>query len=236
MRSVLLEVIATTLTEVKEAYANGANRIELITAMHEGGLTPSLGLIEQAVAAVPIPVNVMVRPHSRSFVYDQADSDTILAEIRHIRRTGANAIVFGALTPKGEIDTRLLQRVIDRAGGMQVTFHRAIDEVTDQLRALTQLLAYPEVTTILTSGGKPSVLDAQDRIRELVACTAGTHCTILAGAGLTPNTDQLQAFIDYTGVTAVHFGSGVRKEGKGLASIDPIRMAQVRSVLQPSFT
>ena len=71
--SVLLEVIATTVADARLAAQAGANRLELVTAMGEGGLTPSLGLIEAVVAAVTIPVNVIVRPHSRSFVYDADD-------------------------------------------------------------------------------------------------------------------------------------------------------------------
>jgi copper homeostasis protein len=229
---VILEVIATTLAEVKAAAAYGADRIELITAMNEGGLTPSIGLIEEAVKSVSIPVNVMLRPHSRSFVYDKEDIQTVLSEVRHIRRTGANAIVFGALTPKGEIDTRLLQRVLDRAGDMRMTFHRAFDEVKNQAAALDQLLAYPQITTILTSGGQPRVLDAAEQIRMLVARSVGTHCSILAGSGLSPNRDELRAFLDFTGVQQVHFGSGVREEGKSLAPIDLMRMTEVRSILQ----
>lgn len=67
MKQVLLEVIGTTREEVVTAARNGADRIELITAITEGGLTPSLGLVQEAVEAVDIPVNVMIRPHSRSF-------------------------------------------------------------------------------------------------------------------------------------------------------------------------
>ncbi|WP_152396718.1 copper homeostasis protein CutC [Paenibacillus guangzhouensis] len=228
---VMLEVIATTLTEVKAAAAYGADRIELITAMQEGGLTPSIGLIEEAVRSVSIPVNVMVRPHSRSFEYDREDIRTILSEVRHMKRAGANAIVFGALTSKGEIDIRLLERVLDRAGDMKMTFHRAIDEVQDQMAALEQILQYPQITTILTSGGQPNVLHAVDRIQAMVARTAGTHCTILAGSGLSPEAAKLAPFLQSTGVQQVHFGSGVRVEGKSLAPIDAERMAAVRAVL-----
>ena len=50
--SVLLEVIATTVADARLAAQAGADRLELVTAMGEGGLTPSVGLIEAVVAAV----------------------------------------------------------------------------------------------------------------------------------------------------------------------------------------
>ena len=54
--SVLLEVIATTVADARLAAQAGANRLELVTAMGEGGLTPSVGLIEAVVAAVENPL------------------------------------------------------------------------------------------------------------------------------------------------------------------------------------
>lgn len=101
MNPILLEVIGTTVQEVKEAALHGADRIELITAFSEGGLTPSLGLVEEAIASVSIPVNVMVRPHSRSFVYDADDRATIVRDIRLLRETGANAMFLARLHRKG---------------------------------------------------------------------------------------------------------------------------------------
>lgn len=229
MKSILLEVIGTTVQEVKEAALHGADRIELITAFSEGGLTPSLGLIEEAVASVSIPVNVMVRPHSRSFVYDKDDQATILRDIRLIQGTGANAIVFGALTPEGKVDAELLERVLDAAGDMPLTFHRAIDQSIDLLQALDVLLAYPRVTTVLTSGGEPSALHGLARIQAMVRRAAGSSLEILAGSGLTAET--VVEFARTAGVKQVHFGSNVRIGGHALAPIDPERLRALRSSL-----
>jgi copper homeostasis protein len=52
---------------------------------------------------------------------------------------------------------------------------------------------------------------------------------VLAGAGLT--VDAVAAFVQATGVKAVHFGSGVRVGGNGLAPVDPQRVAKVRALL-----
>src|ERR1700739_2325986 len=174
--SVLLEVIATTVADARLAVQAGANRLELVTAMGEGGLTPSLGLIEAVVAASAVPVNVIVRPHSRSFVYDTDDYAVMLRDVRAVKAAGANGVVIGMLTADGEIDREGLARAIDAADGLAITFHRAFDETRDLQKALDVLLGFDAVTNVLTSGGKPSVLQAESIVSELVRQAAGSHC------------------------------------------------------------
>jgi copper homeostasis protein len=227
--SVLLEVIATTVADARLAAQAGADRLELVTAMGEGGLTPSLGLIEAVVAAVEIPVNVIVRPHSRSFVYDADDYAVMLRDVRAVKATGANGVVIGMLNAAGEIDREGLARAIDAADGLAVTFHRAFDEARDLRQSLDVLLGFEAVTNVLTSGGQASVLHAEATIRELVQQAAGSHCTVLAGAGLT--VDAIAGFVSRTRVDAVHFGSGVRVNSNGLAPVDADKVAKVRALL-----
>ncbi|NKJ47408.1 copper homeostasis protein [Burkholderia sp. SG-MS1] len=235
--SVLLEVIATTVADARVAAQAGADRLELVTAMGEGGLTPSVGLIEAVVAAVAIPaaavpVNVIVRPHSRSFVYDADDYAVMLRDVRAVKAAGANGIVIGMLNANREIDRDGLARAIDAADGMAITFHRAFDETRDLHEALDVLLGFDAVTNVLTSGGKPSVLHAQATIRELVRQARGSQCAVLAGAGLT--LDAVAGFVSATQVEAVHFGSGVRVGSNGLAPVDAGKVAQVRAFLNAS--
>ncbi|MEX3809032.1 copper homeostasis protein CutC [Paraburkholderia sp. BR13439] len=227
--SVLLEVIAPTVADARAAAQAGADRLELVTAMGEGGLTPSVGLIEAVVAAVGIPVNVIVRPHSRSFVYDADDYAVMLRDIRAVKAAGANGIVIGMLDAERTIDREGLARACEAADGLAITFHRAFDEARDLREALDVLLGFEAVTNVLTSGGKPSVLQAQAVVSELVRQADGSPCTVLAGAGLT--VDAVADFVSNTHVEAVHFGSGVRVNGNGLAPVDQAKVMQVRALL-----
>ena len=133
------------------------------------------------------------------------------------------------LNGDGEIDRDGLERAIDAADGLAITFHRAFDETRDLQKALDVLLGFDAVTNVLTSGGQASVLNAEDTIRELVQQARGSHCTVLAGAGLT--VDAIEGFVTRTKVDAVHFGSGVRVGGNGLAAVDIAKVAQVRTFL-----
>lgn len=232
--SVLLEVIATTLSDVQAANRGGADRIELITAFAEGGLTPSLGLIEQAISHSTIPVRVMIRPHARSFVYDQQDMETIIRDVELVRDAGAQAIVFGALTHDGRIDEAALRQVLNTAGSMKMTFHRAIDEASNIQAALDTVLSYDGVTDILTSGGANHAVQAEEVIREMVKKASARDVHILAGSGL--NRDNVIPFMQSTGVRRVHFGSAVRVDGQALQTIDVARIEDLRKSLdQASF-
>lgn len=214
----ILEVIATTLQDALTAEECGADRIELITAVTEGGLTPSIGLIERVTERVHIPVNVMLRPHSRSFIMDDEDLETMLADISRIKTTGAAGLVLGPLTSEGTIDEPMLKKLLAEAGSLDITYHRAFDEVSDQLAAYEVLRAYPQISRILTSGGTSPAPQSVPQIKQLVKCSQMGGPRILAGYGLTP--EGILSFVGETGVSEVHFGSSIREGRSGLGLID----------------
>jgi copper homeostasis protein len=225
----ILEVIATCVQDAVTAEDNGADRIELVASITEGGLTPGIGMIEQVVRTVNIPVHVMVRPHSRSFIYDCYDIDTMAAEINAISSIGAAGIVCGALTAEGRIDERSLETLLSFAGVMNVTFHRAFDELEDQIDGLRVLKNYPQITRVLTSGGIKPAVEAIPEIRRLVEETDRSALTILAGHGLT--VEGIKSFIEQTRVTEVHVGSAVRSNRSGLEPIDCLRLRALAGIL-----
>ncbi|MBH5320885.1 copper homeostasis protein CutC [Paenibacillus sp. GSMTC-2017] len=226
----IIEVIAIRTEDIVMAAAGGADRIELVTSIAEGGLTPSAGLIEAAVKASSLPVNVMVRPHSQSFCYSESDMSIMLRDIEIIRNAGATGIVVGALNAEGEVDTGQLERFIHAADGLDITFHRAFDEVRDQHVALRVLTQYPAISRILTSGGTLPASQATKQLRELQVASLPLGINIMGGYGL--NGDNISNFVKETRVPEVHFGSGVRHNGSYNEAIDVGRIARIRTILQ----
>lgn len=225
----LLEVIATNVKDAIDAEKYGANRIELVTGIKEGGLTPSYATIKNVIQNVSIPVHVMIRPHSRSFIYDTYDKEVILNDISICKELGAAGIVFGALTEENTIDEEFLKSVTNNVRGMNFTFHRAIDDSKDIIEAIKTLMQYPEITHVLTSGGMTSVIDGKEVIKKMVELTNESNIKILAGSGLT--IENVSDFVDYTTVKEIHFGSGVRKNNSSIEGIDSNSMARLLSQL-----
>lgn len=225
----ILEVIATSLEDAIAAERGGADRLELCAALSEDGLTPSLGLVEAVVRGVEIPVNVIVRPHNRSFYYDENDLDVMVADIRHIKRAGAAGIVIGALTADKMVDAKAVTRLLHEAEGMDVTFHRAFDVVDNQLKALEIIAGFPQIRRILTSGGQAPAPQSADQIEKLVKQSKNMTVQIMAGNGMT--LESLSPLIATTGVQEVHFGSGVRANQSFMHPIDPKLIAEVKREL-----
>jgi len=205
----MLEIIASTVEEAVAAEQARADRIELVSALSEGGLTPSYGLIRQVVSTVEIPVYVLVRPHSKSFVYSKSDEETIITDIDLIRELGAAGIVVGSLTADGRVDEGFLGRIIKHKGELSLTFHRAIDSSRDILEAAEVLADFPEVDRILTSGGQATALEGKETIARLIE----DHpvLIILPGSGIT--LENAETLLKATKASELHVGSAVLQDG-----------------------
>ncbi len=130
------------------AAAVHARRVELCVGLGAtGGLTPSAGLVEAAVAAAAeaggpgrrVEVHVLVRPRPGGFVLTPTDLDVQVRDVRAAVAAGASGVVVGALTPDGLVDVAAVRTLVEAADGREVTFHRAVDVVADPLAALDAL-------------------------------------------------------------------------------------------------
>ncbi|MEH7463003.1 copper homeostasis protein CutC [Bacillus thuringiensis] len=205
----MLEVIATCLEDAKRIERGGGKRIELITAFTEGGLTPSYALIKNVIAAVSIPVHVMIRPHAKSFVYSYEEIKLMREDIRVAKELGATGVVLGVLNEKNEIDEEKLAKLLEVAEGVNVTFHRAMDELVDLVEAVKILRKFKKVTHILTSGGQGKIEDNISVLRQMHEASEG-QIEMIVGSGVTK--ENVQRLLHETGITQAHVGTAVREE------------------------
>lgn len=200
-----LEIAVQDVGGATTAARLGADRLELCAALATtGGLTPSRGLLDATLAAVPteVGVHVLVRPRAGGFVYDADELDVQVRDVRAAVSAGAAGVVVGALTPDGSIDVDALRALVDAADGRETTFHRALDTVPDLARAIDDL-ARVGVTRVLTSGGAARSVDGTTRLSETVVRSAG-RVEVMAGGGVRP--DDIPALVA-TGVDAVHLSA-----------------------------
>jgi copper homeostasis protein len=211
-----LEIAVQDVQGVADAMDSGADRVELCQALELGGLTPSAGLVQQAVAAARTrgsseAVHVLIRPRAGGFSYNATEVATMVADVEHVRRLGADGVVVGALLPDGGVDGSTLDRLVHAAAGLSVTFHRALDVVPDPVATL-DVLAEHGVGRVLTSGGAPRTIDGVDVLARMRAA-APSGMEIMAGGGV--RVDDIPEFMRL-GVDAVHLSA--RRELSGEAS------------------
>lgn len=219
-REVALEIAVQDTDGVRIATEVGASRVELCSALGAtGGLTPSVGLLEAAVAVaaeaagggVPVEVHPLVRPRPGGFVFSAAELDVQVRDVRAAVAAGAAGVVIGALTSDGLVDEAAVRALVAAADGREVTFHRAIDVVEDVTAAL-DLLAGLGVTRVLTSGGAARSIDGVDRLGAMARHSAG-RVQIQAGGGVRA---QDMGDLVAAGVDAVHLSAkGIRPDDGG---------------------
>lgn len=183
MDRVLIEICLESATSVLRAQEGGADRVELCSDLFEGGCTPSLGTFRIARKLASIPINVMIRPRGGDFCYSDDEFSVMLEDVRVFREEGANAVVFGILTPDGDIDMERSSRLIEAARPMDVTFHRAFDMTRDAFSSLEKLVDLG-VRRVLTSGQEATVTEGADLLAELVK-KADRRIIVMPGCGIT---------------------------------------------------
>jgi copper homeostasis protein len=213
-----IEAAVESIGGVLAAQAEGVDRIELCGLLHDGAVTPSIGLIRCALSSVKTPIHVFIRPRIGNFVYDQHDEAVMLADIEAAGEAGAPGVVFGALTSDGSIDRPLMSRLIAAARPMTVGFHRAFDQLHDQSRGLETLIDMG-VAVVLTGGGPGTALEGAPNLRRLVE-QAGDRIDVLAGGGITAS--NVAELLSASGVRQVH---GKAFSGIRAAAGQPFRIS-----------
>ncbi|WP_315099250.1 copper homeostasis protein CutC [uncultured Cellulomonas sp.] len=209
----LLEIAVQDVAGATASASLGADRLELCAALAvTGGITPSAGLLDAVLAAVPghVGVHVLVRPRAGSFVYAADELDVQVRDVRAAVAAGAAGVVVGALDDAGSVDREAVARLVAAADGREVTFHRALDTVPVLEPALDHLAALG-VVRVLTSGGAARSIDGLDRLAATVAHAAG-RLQVMAGGGVRPA--DVGALVG-VGVDAVHLSASRHVDGSG---------------------
>ncbi len=195
----LLEVCIDSAAGLDVAAANGADRVELCSALELGGLTPSPGLVTLA-AETGIAARAMIRPRAGDFIFDGDEIAQMLAEIGFVRKSGIEGVVLGASRSDGSLDVETLSILAGASTGLKKTLHRAFDLVPDIEEAFEQAIALG-FDTILTSGRAHSALEGLADLTRLHDLAAG-RVAIMPGAGI--HAGNVRTLLDVRPFAAVH--------------------------------
>lgn len=232
----ILEICAADIDSVYAAAKGGADRVELCSALSEGGLTPSAGMIKEALTVPGLEVNVLIRPRSGDFLYSDSELRTMLRDIELCRELEVNGVVFGALTPEGDIDTLACRSMVKAAGNLHKTFHRAFDMCRNPRQAVRDIIALG-FDRILTSGQAATAMEGSGLIHELQK--EFPDITFIAAGGVTP--DNAAEIVARTGDCEIHasaksnVGSAMTYRHSGVCMGTPGSDEYVRQTSSPSI-
>jgi copper homeostasis protein len=195
-----LEICVDSVESAIAADRGGAQRVELCTDLLEGGVTPSAGMIATVRRNIACGLFVMIRPRGGDFCYSALEFELMQEDIRQAKRLGADGIVLGLLDEKGHVDVPRTRELVDLAGPVPVTFHRAIDMTPNPSLAIEDAIA-AGATRVLTSGGAPQVRLGLREMARMVK-TANGRVAIMAAGGITAETIAVVA--KATGATEFH--------------------------------
>lgn len=177
------EACVESLIDALEAEKRGADRIELCDNLSQGGTTPSYGTIKVALSTLKIPVFPIIRPRGGDFYYTPDEIEVIKEDIKVCKSLGAKGVVLGLLTKDKKIDFEVLSQLVELAKPMEVTFHKAIDELEDPTLVIDELINIG-VKRILSSGTKPTALEGKDMLNKMIE-KAGDSLTIVVAGKVT---------------------------------------------------
>ena len=198
-----IEICVEGIDGLVAAQQAGADRAELCASLVEGGLTPSLGVVREALRIASIPFHVIVRPRGGDFLYSELEFSSMLEDVKALRDMGVVGVVIGCLTPDGTIDEERTKALVDAARPMKVTCHRAFD-MTRDYRAALEALIRTGVDRVLTSGQRDTAVEGSDILKDTVAIADGRIIIMACGALDADNIAQVRRA---TGADEMHFAA-----------------------------
>jgi copper homeostasis protein len=106
-----LEVIVSSLEDALEAERGGAGRLEIVSHLELGGLTPSFEIVQEICQRVAIPVRVMLRC-SESHTPRPGEFEILTKQAETLATLGVDGLVLGFLS-EDQVDVPATRQVFE---------------------------------------------------------------------------------------------------------------------------
>ena len=205
LKNYILECCVDSVESAIEAQKGGADRVELCSALVIGGLSPSVAMFQKVKEAIDIKVHVLLRPRFGDFCYTDYEHEILKEEVKMFRNLGADGVVIGTLKPDGTLNMEQMKELVEAAGEMSITLHRAFDMCVNPVKTLEDAKALG-IHTILTSGQKNNCINGTDLLAKLVE-QSNQEIDIMIGGGV--DASVIKELHDKTGATSYHMSGKI---------------------------
>ncbi|MCD7979513.1 MAG: copper homeostasis protein CutC, partial [Fusobacterium sp.] len=191
------EVCVESFSEALAAEKRGADRIELCDNLYLGGTTPSYGTIKMAMEKLTIPAFPIIRPRGGNFHYSKEEIEIMKEDIKVCKSLGAKGVVLGVLTADNKVDFETLKELVELASPMEVTFHKAVDELENPVEVIDRFVEIG-VKRILSSGTKETALEGKDILNAMIKKADNRIIILIAGKVTSDNFEEVAVAIPST--------------------------------------
>jgi copper homeostasis protein len=212
----LLEVVALQPADAERAEAGGADRVQVVGTLADGGLSPTPQLVSDVRRSTTVEVRVLVRLRP-GYSTDGGEAVRLRGLMASYVDAGADGMVLGFLNGHGDIDAAVIEELIDD-GSWPWTFHRAIDTCLEQDRAWRALAELSRLDQVLTAGSPRGVEHGLNDLLARAKADPWAASVIMAGGGLKP--DHVP-WLARAGVRGFQISSAARPSGSFKAYVDP---------------
>ena len=191
LMDIIKEVCVDNITDAINAVKLGADRIEFCSRLDQDGLTPRTEDLISIKKILSCPIRVMVRPHSRSFVYSEQDLKEMKKTINLCKQHDFDGVVFGCLNANMDLDIKKIKYLTELSKPLKVIIHKAIDLTPFTLNSLKQLTEIKQINGVLSSGGKDTAEHGINNLKKMIAISPPQFEIISAGKITNKNLDYL---------------------------------------------
>lgn len=205
----------TQAADAHPAEAGGADRLEIVGALTDGGLSPEPLVVAEIRRRTTLPLRPIVRLR-QGYGTDGGEVTRLRGLIAAYTDAGADGVSLGFLNGLGDVDLEVMGALLAE-GALPWTFHRAVDACLDADKAWAALRSLPRLDQVLTAG---SARDVEHGLNDLLARANADPWAaevMMAGGGLRP---EHVPWLARAGVRAFHIGKPARPGGSYKAYVD----------------
>jgi copper homeostasis protein len=199
------------------------DRVELCQSLEQGGLTPSIGFQQKALEFLSFETHVLIRHRAGGFVYSELEKEIMLKDMHQSVSAGVHGLVVGALLVNNaefELDLPFLKEIKTCFPNIDLTFHRAFDELLGKDIALKSLIELG-FRRVLTSGGLFPIEKNCDDLKSLQN-NFGKQIELMLGGGI--NAENVRFLSQEINPAGIHFSGTIllNRNSKSTFNLDQL--------------